>query len=381
MMKKILIIGVLIVVCVIAGYFLLGQQIPTQPAKELKLSDFPEAFKENTVIVTEENASQVEKESAEAIAANLENLTGNKPEIISSKKIESFKYTHNLIIVGTPKSNEVIWEVYNVTDAIRVTEEYPGEGKGILEILRSPWNEDKAMLLVEGSDEWEVKAGSEILEQNNTGELDVAIIVTEFFIDTRKLAEDRAKEEFAKLYEGNYPVILEEIKTPWAERVLFGYTLYKATYILAHIPISPSRTIALGKQNDTYVLPSELTNIIRNEGIEFSNATVLDIAKVYIQAELSNNSETEIIFLNHSTDIPWDWPKHPNEAKNPSEFKDIIVPPTVYFYDNNWIVELYTYEKIDGLVKKWIFNIAVNYQIHVDCIGIANKVGDYSIAL
>ena len=50
-----------------------------------------------------ENASQMEIESAEAIAANLENLTGNKPEIISSKKIESFKYTYNLIIIGTLK--------------------------------------------------------------------------------------------------------------------------------------------------------------------------------------------------------------------------------------------------------------------------------------
>ena len=52
-----------------------------------------------------------------------------------------------------------------MTDTIRVTDEYPGENKGILEILRNPWNEDKAMLLVEGSDEWGVKAGALKLEQ------------------------------------------------------------------------------------------------------------------------------------------------------------------------------------------------------------------------
>lgn len=34
-----------------------------------------------------ENISQIEKESAEAIAANLENLTGNKPEISNTKKM------------------------------------------------------------------------------------------------------------------------------------------------------------------------------------------------------------------------------------------------------------------------------------------------------
>ncbi|RLG43959.1 MAG: hypothetical protein DRN81_05540, partial [Thermoproteota archaeon] len=56
-------------------------------------------------------------------------------------------------------------EVYALTNATRVTEEYPGEGKGVLEILRNPWDESKAMLLVEGSDEWGVKAGSMMLEE------------------------------------------------------------------------------------------------------------------------------------------------------------------------------------------------------------------------
>ncbi len=163
MKKKILILGIVIVVSLITGYFL--WQISTPLPKELELSDFPEVFKENTVIVIGENATQIEKESAEAIAANLKNLTGNKPDIISSKEIESFKHSYNLIVVGTPNSNKVLEEVYNITNATRVTEEYPGQNKGILEILRNPWNEEKAMLLVEGSDEWGVKAGVAKLNQ------------------------------------------------------------------------------------------------------------------------------------------------------------------------------------------------------------------------
>jgi len=138
----------------------------TRPVEtEPVLSDYPELFKEEVIIVIGSNASGIEKESAEAIAANLENLTGNKPEIISSKEIEGFKYTYNLVIIGTPKSNEVLREVYGMTDATRVTEEFPGEGEGVLEILKNPWDEEKAMLLVEGSDEWGVKAGGEMLEQ------------------------------------------------------------------------------------------------------------------------------------------------------------------------------------------------------------------------
>ena len=49
----------------------------------------------------DQNASQMEIESAETIAANLEILTGNKPEIISSKKIESFIYTLISILIIT----------------------------------------------------------------------------------------------------------------------------------------------------------------------------------------------------------------------------------------------------------------------------------------
>lgn len=153
MRKTILIAGV--AVCIICAAFIsygLFTQRDAIPAQNLTLSDYPKLFANETVIVIGDNASQIEKESAEAIAANLENLTGNKPEIVSSKKIESFKYTYNLVILGTPKSNEVIREVYNMTDAIRVTEEDPGKSAGILEILRNPWNENKVLLLAVGSD-------------------------------------------------------------------------------------------------------------------------------------------------------------------------------------------------------------------------------------
>ena len=166
MRKTILIAGV--AVCLICAALILGiffTQRDAIPPQDLTLSDYPKLFAKETVIVIGENASQMKIESAEAIAANLENLTGNKPEIINTKKIGSFKYSYNLVIVGTPNSNEVLWEVYDMTDAIRVTEGYPGENKGVLEILINPWNEGKAMLLVEGSDEWGVKAAASKLEQ------------------------------------------------------------------------------------------------------------------------------------------------------------------------------------------------------------------------
>jgi hypothetical protein len=79
---------------------------------------------------------------------------------------EDNKTRSNLILVGTHKSNNLLQEVYNLTNATRVTEEYPGENKGILEILRNPWNIEKSILLVVGSDERGVKAGSEMLTES-----------------------------------------------------------------------------------------------------------------------------------------------------------------------------------------------------------------------
>ena len=205
MRKTIIIAGVAIcIICaaLISYDFIKFTQRDAIPSQDLTLSDYPELFAKETVIVIGENATQIEKESAEAIAANLEIMTGNKPEIINTKKIESFKYSYNLVIVGTPNSNKILEEVYNMTDATRVTDEYPGENKGILEILRNPWNEEKAMLLVEGSDERGVKAGDLILRGNKKLENKAKLFVdweeytgVEFPIDSSEEAIRYAKTD------------------------------------------------------------------------------------------------------------------------------------------------------------------------------------------
>jgi len=161
---KIIIGGVVVLLCLIGGILLWQKiseptQLPAQPTKELKLSDFPEAFKEKTVIVLGDNASEIERQAAEEIKNSLLENNSSYIKVIDSQKIESFKKEYDLVIISTPKTNPLLEEVYALTNATRVTEEFPGEGKGVLEILRNPWDESKAMLLVEGWDEWRVKAG------------------------------------------------------------------------------------------------------------------------------------------------------------------------------------------------------------------------------
>ena len=153
--------------------------------EKLVLSNYPKLFEKEVVIVIGENATQMEYEGAEAIAENLHNITGNMPVIKSDTELtEDDKAKCNLILVGGPRTNRVLEEVYEITDATRITEEYPGENKGILEILRNPWNEEKAMLLVEGSDEWGVKAASGKSEQIQ--ELNKASVVAEFIENDSK---------------------------------------------------------------------------------------------------------------------------------------------------------------------------------------------------
>ena len=141
---------------------------PLQPSEEQKLSDFPEAFKDSTLIVVGDNASEIEMQAVNEIADYLQKKTGNKPLIKKHSEIsDEDKRNYNLIVVGTPKTNPFLEEVYALTNATRVTEEFPGEGKGVLEILRNPWDEEKAMLLVEGSDKWGARVGSLMIVEEN----------------------------------------------------------------------------------------------------------------------------------------------------------------------------------------------------------------------
>ena len=144
MKSKILPLAILAVILICLAVALLFFLIPKEEAPEkLTLSNYPNLFEKEVVIVIGENATQMEYESAEAIAEDLYNSTGNMPVIRTDAEIAADELAgHNLILAGSPGSNMVLVEMHNMTDAIKVTDEYPGENKGILEILRNPWKDD-----------------------------------------------------------------------------------------------------------------------------------------------------------------------------------------------------------------------------------------------
>jgi len=151
-----------------AAVMLAGSEKESFP--DLRLSDFPETFNESTMIVIGSNASEIEIQAANEIAEYLKEKTGNKEVLIKkySEISEEEKKNYNLIVVGTPKSNGMLREIYEMADVLRVNETFPGEGKGVLEIARNPWNESRAMLLVEGWDECSIILALESVRAYNT---------------------------------------------------------------------------------------------------------------------------------------------------------------------------------------------------------------------
>ena len=125
---------VVAVVVIGAGLGVLSCTTEPEPQdSEVVLSDYTKLFVKDTLIIVGESASQIEQDSAQAISAKLSELTDNEPIVKNDTVLgEGDKISYNLILVGTPNSNSLLGEIYEITDATRVTSQYPGENKGIL---------------------------------------------------------------------------------------------------------------------------------------------------------------------------------------------------------------------------------------------------------
>ena len=295
-------------------------------AEELMLSDFPAVFYNDTIIVIGNNASLIEEESADTIAVRLENLTGNTPINMNEAILSDDNKTgYNLIIVGTPDSNGLLQVVYNLTNATEVTEEFPGANKGVLEILRNPWNVDKAMLLVEGSDEWGVKAGSERIDKGPIN-IEKRMIITRYF----------------KKDEG-------QITHPILSQIYSNATFYKVT---KGITLPPSFSIVVEYNGTEYPLPSQFNKLMLDSGIELLDSNVVELAKAFVIVSRPEDF-SQISFLEESL---------MDEVK----------------YGITYKVRLKTWSKINGVSDDWEFGFKENQFSEVKRIITGTLVGNYT---
>ena len=126
----------------------------TESKLSLMLNDYPTVFSSDVLIVYGNKENQTQQKAAEAIAAELAEYTGNTPVLKKDTEVtEKDKGIYNIIVIGKPHSNRLLNEVYEHVQADQITEEWPGEKRGVLELLKNPWASEKALLVVAGSDE------------------------------------------------------------------------------------------------------------------------------------------------------------------------------------------------------------------------------------
>lgn len=139
----------------------LGCVEKTEQKTEMVLSNYPKLFEKDVIIVIGENATQIEMEGAQAIANDLFTLTGNELVIKNDADVtENEKAGNNLVLVGNPKSNYFVKNIYISNQDLQtraVNSYWEGTNKGSLLLYSNPWvrfwNQERYVLTVDGFDD------------------------------------------------------------------------------------------------------------------------------------------------------------------------------------------------------------------------------------
>lgn len=349
------------VTLLIIGLLLTGQRgcveqpsekvpLPQTSQRELKLSDFPEVFKENTLVVVGDNAPEIELQTAQEIADYLESKTKNKPSIKKYSEVsDKEKKNYNLIVIGTPRSNLMLKEVYAIADVLEVKETFPGKDKGILEILKNPWNEERAMLLIEG---WDVKG---IRTKVN--------LITTIRPPTLNEMSEIVKKFVKEKYQIDPQLELKSEKFS----SLLNLTYHNMFWV--HIPTQPPSKVlvAVGLDGNVLFIPAEFNTLAERDNIIVDNQQkAWAIVNLFLP-------DPPYKILESTKDIPY----YSRYRKDPKEYAHLVSPPLVKFERSMWNIDLFTWNKNNGAIEKWQFNISLNGEVKSNQVTIAKWVGDY----
>lgn len=328
------------VICITA--FIFWAYIGQMGETELTLGNYPKLFEKEVLIVIGENASQMEYESAEAIAEKLHEITGHMPVIKSDIELtEGDKANYNLILVGLPRTNGELRDIYEITGATKVTEEYPGESKGILEILRNPWNEDKAMLLVAGSDESGVKAGSEILLQakENTG--CVFVKWEDFEAKTIKFDSLSNPYNFSNPMKTAKLALNEKYGENWDQKYQVGgqYQFPSIPFNHCFVGITPSEFSILITEEEIFSLsPEDFNNFVELYGKSLGlreDQEVINLFETYLRLY---GIGTEELFTENHLEKYWISQLQEKYKIDPKEFTNLDIKREGSY----WVLDCYT---------------------------------------
>jgi hypothetical protein len=376
-----LVIGIVTVLLIGIGVAVIFYVSKAQ-SNELLLSDYPELFQKDAMIIVGENASQMENEVAQAIAAKLEELTGNEPiKKKDSEVSENDKRDYNLVLVGTPNLNNLLQEMYDATNATRVTEEYPGEGKGILEILRNPWNSDKALLIVAGSDEWGAKAGGEILEQARENMSSVIVKWEDFEATTIEFDSLSNPHNLSNPTETAKLALNEKCGEDWYKEYQIGWHYKYPSIPFDHwlIRISPDFCILVTSEEVYFLSPEDFNDFLGLYGKNISleqDRDVIYLFEVYLKLYgLSSSVQDEEIFTERHLELWTDEAKGKYNV-NPEDFTNLDIKRE----DSYCLLDCYTITRVQSYptVPSPQDIIISHYSVRIGskgdiCIGLINR--------
>jgi hypothetical protein len=190
--------------------------------------------------------------------------------------------------------------------------------------------------------------------------------------DIQKLAKQKASEFFDR------EVTVEEISIPFLAKFFSEHKTYRIRGYSGGYPFPSTRVLAVGRDGAIFLLPGDFNQVVRRENIRVENdATALALVKGFIVIRDNEKTKATTLFLESSSDIPWD--HHPDDAKNPSKFGDVIRPPTVVLKEETYHVEIWTWSQISGgELNRWTFRVEKNGELTAQKETVANHVGDYS---
>jgi len=357
------------------------QQNQIIESRVLTLKDYPRLFRQNTIVVVGENATQIEYEVAKTVVNKIEMATKEKIVIKKDAQLTGGdKFNFNLIVIGTPCTNSVLREIYETTpDATKVTNEWPGENKGILEILKNPWNSNKALLIIAGSDEWGVKAGSEMLRQAEKNKSSVIVEWGDFGAKTIKFdclsnpynlsnPTETAKLSLNKKYGEN-----------WFKRYQVGWHYKYPSISFDHwlIRINPDFCILVTFDKVYFLSPEDFNKFLELYGNEIKlekDRDVIYLFEIYLNLYgLSSSVQDEEIFTKRHLKL---WTAEIKEKYNvdPEEFTHIEIKRenSYYLLDCYTITRISSYPRVpspqDIIISHYSVKVGNKGQIYLNLI-------------
>lgn len=185
----------------------------------------------------------------------------------------------------------------------------------------------------------------------------------------------RARRFFRKKYDikSFYPL---KVKTSICNLERQFFESHEVFNVIGKFRTPPSSVIiAVGKDQETFILPMRFEKILHREKLNIdSSKKALNLTKLYLCF-----SEGSPEILKTIKDIPQRDPAYSSEYKDPSQFSKVVGSPKVNKLSERYEVTTYTWRTNRGMLSRWEFVIKKNGGFSFDREVIAEYVGDYTL--